>query len=243
MSVLRSIGLFGIGICICFLLWTTSCSINTDPYFSQQEMEPFDTVVLNAVFKVRLQQGDHYAIAINGAQEIAESVSFHIDRHTLIIDNDNGPLWKHPRLEPPEITITFIKLGRVDATETCDLSSVDTITLDTFGLTLGSKLNFADLKLNCHLFYYWNSSPVGGMVTLSGHADFIRLYNASLLGIDASQLTTHEALVVEGSKSDIHVYADERLYYSISNTGNIYLTGNPGDIQAGPVTSTGKLIQ
>jgi len=243
MKSIQWIGWMGLMICIGSMIWMTSCSINTDPYFFQKELEPFDTVALKAVFNVRLQQGDHYAIEISGAQEIAESVSFNIDRKTLNIENDNGPLWKHPSLEPPEITITFVRLGRVDAKETCDISSVNTITLDTFGLTLGSKLNFANLKLDTHLFYYWNSSPVGGMLTLSGHSDYIRLFNGSLLGIDASQLMTHDALVSNGSKSDIHVFVDQRLYYNISNTGNIYLNGNPGDIEVGLITSTGKLIQ
>ena len=93
------------------------------------------------------------------------------------------------------------------------------------------------------LFYYWNSSPVGGDLTLSGHADLIRLYNGSLLSIDASQLVTHDALIANGSQLDIHVYADQHLYYTITGTGNIYLTGNPAVIDAGPITSSGKLIQ
>lgn len=220
-----------------------SCSINTDPYSFEQPLDPFDTLFLNAIFDVTLMQGDHFGIEISGVQENAESVTFHIDHQTLFIDNNNGPLWKHPELEPPNITITFPTLKLVHAEETCHITTADTIRMDTFGLTLGSKLNFANLQLDCHLFYYWNSSPLGGQVVLSGRSDFIRLYNGSLLAIDASQLMAHDALVANGSKLDIHMYADQRLYYSISGTGNIYLTGNPGDIETGPITSTGRLIQ
>ena len=235
-------GFTALGILIGSWFYMTSCSINTDPYISQQLLEPFDTLVLNSVFNVRLVQGDHYGVEVSGAQEIAESVTFHIENKTLIIDNRDAPLWQHPSLDPPTILITFTKLGLVRAEETCNISSDNTITMDTFGITLGSKLNIAELKLNCQLFYYWNTSPVGGELTLSGHSDLIRLYNGSLLSIDASQLTAHDALIVNGSQLDIHVYADQHLYYSITGTGNIYLTGNPAVIDAGPITSSGKLI-
>jgi len=220
-----------------------SCSINTDPYSFEASLDPFDSLYLNSVFDVILHQGDHFGIQIHGAQEISESVTYHIERRTLFIDNNDGPLWKHPELEPPTLDITFPTLSLVHAEETCHISTADTIRMDTFGLTLGSKLNFADLKLDCGLIYYWNSSPLGGQIILSGQTDFVRFYSGSLMAIDASQLKAHDALVANGSKLDIHVYADQHLYYSITGVGNIYLTGNPGSIDVGPITSTGRLIQ
>ncbi len=235
-------GLTGTGICLWLMFGISACSINTDPYFFQQELDPFDTLYLNAVFNVTLEQSDHFSISISGAQDLAETVTFHIDDHILTLDNNNGLLWKHPKLEPPDITITFKTLKRVHAEETCHITCADTIRMDTFGLTLGSKLNFADLILDCGLFYYWNTSPIGGLINLSGHADIVRFYNGSLMAINASQLTAHDALVINGSKSDLHVNTDQRLYCSITGTGNVYLTGNPGDIQVGPITSTGRLI-
>jgi hypothetical protein len=236
-------GFVALGILLGSWIYMTSCSINTDPYFSQLQLEPFDTLTLNSVFNVRLVQGDHYGVEVSGAQEVAETITFHIENKTLFVNNNDGPLWKHPRLEPPTIIITFITLRRMKVEETCNISSDNAITTDTFGITLGSKLNIAELKLNCHLFYYWNSSPVGGDLTLSGHSDFVRFYNGSLLSIDASQLITHDALIANGSQLDVHVYADQHLYYSITGTGNIYLTGDPAVIDAGPITSSGKLFQ
>jgi hypothetical protein len=243
MKVKTCTGFGALGILLGSWLYMTSCSINTDPYFSQQLLEPFDTLVLNSVFNVQLVQGDHYGVEVSGAQAIAESITFHVEHHTLLVDNNDGPLWKHPSLEPPTIIITFIQLKRIKGEETCHISSDQAITMDTFGITLGGKLNFADLILNCYFFYYWNSTPLGGQLNLSGHCDYLRLYSGSLLGIDASQLITHDALIANGSQLDIHVYADQHLYYSITGTGNIYLTGNPAAIDAGPITSSGKLFQ
>jgi len=221
----------------------TSCSIDKEPYVVEQIVEPFDTLTLNAVFEVVLQQGDHFGIEISGAKEIAASVTYHIENKTLFFENNDGALWKHPELDPPLLTITFETIRKINAYETCHIVSADTIRMDTLGLTLGNKLNLADLQLDCHLFYYWNSSPIGGQIILSGRSDFIRLYNGSLMTILADQLKTHDALVSNGSSSDVHVFADQHLYYNITGIGDIYLKGNPALIEAGLITSTGKLIQ
>ena len=237
------IGLGVTGICFWFLATMSSCSINDDPFYAEYTLEPFDTLFLNASFEVTLKQGDHFGIEVSGATEVTESISYQVNDRTLLLDNKDGALWKHPKLDPPTVIITFKTLSRIHAEETCNIVSADTIHMDTLGLTLGSKLNQANLQLDCELFYYWNTSPIGGQIILSGRADYVRFYNGSLMAIRADQLKTHSAIVVNGSKSDVHVFTDQQLIYSITGTGNIYLTGSPADIQAGPITSTGKLIQ
>jgi hypothetical protein len=224
-------------------LCITSCSIDTEPYDAGYTLEPFDTLTLNSVFDVVLQQGDHFGIEISGVKEIAGSVTYQIVNRTLFIENEDGALWKHPELDPPLLTITFNTLSKINAYETCHIISADTIRMDSLGLTVGSKLNIVDLQIDCHLFYYWNSAPVGGQIIIAGRTDFARFYNGSLMVIRAENLIAHDALVANGSASDIHVFADQRLYYSITGIGDIYLQGNPPSIEAGQITSTGKLIQ
>ena len=231
------------GISFWLLVAMSSCSINTDPFYAEYIVEPFDTLFLHASFEVTLKQGDHFGIEVSGATEVTESITYQVNDRTLLLDNKDGALWKHPKLDPPTVIVTFKTLSKIHAEETCNIVSADTIHMDTLGLTLGSKLNQANLQLDCHLFYYWNTSPIGGQIILSGRADYVRFYNGSLMAIRADQLKTHSATVANGSKSDIHVFTDQQLFYSITGTGNIYLTGNPVDIQAGLITSTGKLIQ
>jgi len=243
MKALFRIGLRMTGIGLGALLCITSCSIDNDPYDTVFTLEPFDTLTLNSVFEVVLQQGDHFGIEISGVKEIAGSVTYQIVNRTLWIENEDGALWKHPELDPPLLTITFNTLSKINAYETCHIISADTIRMDSLGLTLGSKLNTVDLQVDCHLFYYWNSAPVGGEIIISGRTDYARFYNGSLMVIRAENLIAHDALVANGSASDIHVHADQRLYYSITGIGDIYLQGNPPSIEAGLITSTGKLIQ
>jgi hypothetical protein len=243
MSTLARIGIWMTGICCVSLAGMTSCSIDKEPYAIEQTLDPFDTLTLNAVFDVVLQQGDHFGIEISGAKEIAAPVTYQIANRTLSIENNDGALWKHPELDPPLLIITFKTVSKINAYETCNITSADTIRMDSLGLTVGSKLNLVNLQIDCHLFYYWNSAPVGGQIIISGRTDIARFYNGSLMSIRAEKLIAHDALVANGSSSDIHVFADQHLYYSITGIGDIYLQGNPGNIDVGPITSTGKLIQ
>lgn len=243
MKTISRIGIWMTGICFGFCLCITSCSIDNEPFEVAYSLEPFDTLTLNSVFEVVLQQGDHFGIEISGTKEIAASVTYKIANRTLLIENEDGALWKHPQLDPPLLTITFKRLSKINAYETCHIISTDTIRMDSLGLTLGSKLNTVDLQVDCRLFYYWNSAPVGGQIIISGRADLARFYNGSLMTIRAENLIAHDALVANGSASDIHVFVDQHLYYSITGTGDIYLQGNPASIEAGLITSSGKLIQ
>src|SRR5690348_4888920 len=93
------------GICLGSWLCITSCSIDNDPYDASFTLEPFDTLTLNSVFDVVLQQGDHFGIEISGVREVAGSVTYQIVNRTLLIENEDGALWKHPELDPPLLTI------------------------------------------------------------------------------------------------------------------------------------------
>ncbi len=97
--------------------------------------------------------------------------------------------------------------------------------------------------MDCDLFYYWNSSPNGGQLTLKGYSELVGIYNSTLMAVDASQLVCDFATVENGSKAAIHVFVLKKLDYSINGTGNIYLSGNPNEIVAHKLTSTGRLIQ
>jgi hypothetical protein len=131
----------------------------------------------------------------------------------------------------------------VNATETCNIQSLNTITSDTFGLTLGGKLSIARFQLDCILSYYYGTGPVGGEIMFEGRTDNIRIYTGSLMAINARGLMTNFALVENSSKSDVSIFVNTKLDYSIRGTGNIYLYGNPADVVAGELISTGRLIR
>jgi Putative auto-transporter adhesin, head GIN domain len=205
-------------------------------------LPPYTEIDLDAVFDVEFMEADYYSLEISGRKDIAEKVTYQVHNGILTLNNEHGKLWYSPDDNKIKLIVTGKGLQKINADETCNIQSLTTITSDTFGLTLGGKLNIAHLNLDCTLFYYYNTSPVGGHIYLEGHSDNIRMYNGSLMAVDARNLTCDYATVETSSKTDMHVFVDTHLYYSIRGTGNIYVYGSPDEIIAGELFSTGRLI-
>ncbi|MEP6794856.1 MAG: DUF2807 domain-containing protein [Saprospiraceae bacterium] len=222
----------------------TSCGKGDDELVVQNfELPAFNSIVLDAVFDVEIIEDGHFSLQITGTEEVIKDLTYTVQNSKLIITNSNSKLWTHPKTSPPKLTITGTGLTRIEAKETCNIKSLNTITTDTFGILLGGKLNIAELILDCTNFYYWNTSPVGGKLTLKGKAVNVAIFNGALMEVDAYELPCDVATVYNGSKSDVHVFVRKKLDYSIAGTGNIYLLGNPGEIIVGELYSTGRLIQ
>ncbi|MBK9983099.1 MAG: DUF2807 domain-containing protein [Saprospiraceae bacterium] len=221
-----------------------SCGKGDDELIVHQyDLPAFNSLQLDAVFDVEIIEDEHFSLQITGAAEVTRDLTYEVQNEKLIITNSNAKLWTHPKLDPPKLTISGTGLTRIEATETCNIKSLNTITTETFGILLGGKLNFADLMVDCKSFYYWNTSPVGGRLILHGKAENIAIYNGALMEVDADNFPCNVATVYNGSKSDVHVFVRQKLDYSITGTGNIYLSGNPGEIVAGELYSTGRLIK
>jgi len=92
-------------------------------------------------------------------------------------------------------------------------------------------------------FYYWNDFPCGGLLTLSGKAESLKLWNYAILSVDAKYLTAKTAIVENNSQGDCTVNVGEKLNYSITNKGNINLYGSPTEIIEGVLNSSGQLIE
>ncbi|MFZ1676024.1 MAG: DUF2807 domain-containing protein [Saprospiraceae bacterium] len=222
----------------------TSCGKRDDELVVQNfDLPAFDSLVLDAVFDVEIVEDEHFSLQITGTAEVIKDLTYTVQNDKLTITNSNSKLWTHPKTNPPILLISGNGLTRIEAKETCNIKTLNTITTASFGILLGGKLNIADLTLDCSNFYYWNISPVGGRLTLKGKADNIAIYNGALMEVDANEFPCDVATVYNGSKSDVHVFVRQKLDYSIAGTGNIYLQGNPGEIVAGELYSTGRLIQ
>jgi hypothetical protein len=221
-----------------------SCGKNNDELIVQDfDLPAFDSLVLDAVFEVEILEDEHFSLRITGTAEVIKDLSYTVQNGKLTITNSNSKLWTHPKTNPPILLISGHGLTRIEAKETCNIKTLNTITTASFGILLGGKLNIADLMLDCTNFYYWNTSPVGGRLTLKGKTDNLAIYNGALMEVDANEFPCNLATVYNGSKSDVHVFVRQHLDYSIAGTGNIYLSGNPTEIVAGELYSTGRLIK
>lgn len=224
---------------ICFL----SCRKGDIELSKTIALPYFERIELNEVFEVYLTQDTTFSLQIECIDKSMDKIKYSVENNILTIDNKTKYKWLHPKDNKVKLYIHVDKIKSITANETCYIKTTNPIISNEFGLILKSKLNNANIELNCNSFYYWNNHPCGGELVLRGKTESLKIWNFALMAVDATNLLTKYALIENSSKSDCKVNVLQHLDYSIFGTGNIYLYGNPKEIKLHNQTSTGKLIK
>jgi hypothetical protein len=220
-----------------------SCKKQLSTTTIQRELSEFDTVTFNSVYDVEITQDTANFMEIIGATQIVEKIDVNVSNGNLILTTDYHGNWMHPSNNKISIRLHTNGLHFIKANETCNIRSTNALSGDEIGLVMTSKLNGAELKLNCNSFYYWNNFPCGGKITLSGQVNNLKLWNVALMAVDAQALTCQNALVENGSKGDCKLTCLQQLTCALRGEGNIYLWGNPPNVTISEQSNTGKLIK
>ena len=229
-------------ILLCLLSIFLSCEkeiINKSRFV---ELEPFDQIELNDAFELFITEGNNYSIEIVGDEKVIEYVDLQVENNLLTIENKRKTKWVSPKKNKINIYVTSLPLNLITAAEGCNIQTLNPITSMEFGLVLTGKSNQANLELNGNTFYYWNNFPTGGKLTLSGRTEKLKIWNFALMSVDARELISKQALIENSSKGDCQVTVLNKLEYSISGEGNIHLYGEPLEIIANDLSSSGRLI-
>ena len=207
--------------------------------------EPFYAVELNSVFDVYLVQDTAFGVRVSAHEDIIENIKLDLDTGILRIENESMLKWAAPEKNKVKLFIHADRLSVLWPNETCYIKSLTPVISDDFNIVMGHnpKLAVIDLELNCGNFYYWNNHQCGGKVTLRGQSGSATIQIYGLMSVDATALSVNHAYVDNNSKGDCHVWVQEQIEYSIHSVGNIYLYGDPAEIIAHELTSSGILIE
>ena len=224
---------------ICLLLACKKNNTSTVEHFISSD---FDTLVLADVFNVELLQDSLNKIEIIGKPNFVNNIRANVDQHTLTLSNENRMRWLYPQTNKILVKVHFSHISRIVANETCYIESKSPIVSNELGLILKSKLNQADLNVQCKTFYFWNNFPCGGSLKLTGECQELKLWNYALMQVDARALLANVGRIENDSKGKIQLRCLDSLFYKISGEGNIDLYGNPNNIYDLGSTGSGKLL-
>ena len=227
---------------VLLLIIISSCQKKMEPAVINFSLEEFDTLTLNSVFNVELIQGTTNSISVEGAKKIIEKVDFNIENNNLTLVNNFKGNWVYPKKNKITVKLTVNNLSRINANETCNIRTINTLTGNELGLVVTGKLNEATLAVDCNSFYFWNNFPCGGKINLSGSTNELKIWNVALMSVDAKNLLSNIVSIENSSKGDCRINCIQKLTYSIKGEGNIFLSGNPIELFKIEETSTGKLI-
>ena len=202
----------------------------------------FDTLVFNDPFEVELIQDSLNKIEIIGYEPFVSNVETTYMNNTLTVSKRPGMAWLFPKKNKIHLKIHLNHISRIVANETCYIRSEGPLTGNELGLILKSKLNQADLNVQCNTFYFWNNFPCGGKLNLKGSCQELKLWNYALMQIDATSLICGNARVENSSKGDIRFQCNDSLFYKIKGEGNLHLYGFPPNIYNLGSDGSGNLI-
>ena len=227
---------------ICFFL--SACKKSEEDQVSiEKTLTFFNVLNLQSSFEIYLIQDTVFRIRIEGEGKIVNNINISYMDSILTIKNDSKLSWLNPKNNKIKLFIHLNELKKIIVDETCNITSQNTLTTDELGIIMSSKLNEAELTVDCNTFYYWNNQPCGGKLKLHGKTNQLKIWNFALMAVDASDLSANRVLVENSSKGDCRIKAISEIEYSIFGEGNIYLYGNPADIIQKAVTSSGQFIR
>jgi hypothetical protein len=208
----------------------------------EREIGQFNSIQMNDNVSLYLRQSDTNRLVLEAGSNLMKRIVTSVDEDGVLeISNNNTCNWLRSYDKPVNIYLDFIRLDSLQYRSIGDLISLDTLRIDTLELNITEgageiKLILKTQKLFCNLHYGTAT------VKLSGFAGLCFTYSASFGLIDNRNLETKFQYVTSKSSNDMYVTASVELGATIENIGNIYYSGNPGNVSL-IQDGTGQLIK
>jgi hypothetical protein len=233
------------GLLVVFIIFMSACEKDgkDDVLSMSYDLQEFDTIRVEGPLNLFLTTDPERTMTVTGNRAIVKEVHYHIVNGVLHLTSDYAYKMFKPAANKADIHLTIPSLSRIDVAEACGITSTDTLPADELGLVVEAKYADIDLKLNCRSFYYWDYSLSGGRIRLEGNTDVLKIWNFSLMTIDARNLNSENVICENHARSNCYIRSSRQLYYSIFGQGDIYYSGDPDEIIRGEITSTGRLIK
>jgi hypothetical protein len=226
---------------ISLLLLFWSCS-KDEEVVKTFDLEKFNKIEFDDSFEVRFHTSQEFRIVASGTDRFIDELNVISQGDSVFVENKIKRAWLRPESNKVILDVYCDSISEIRANESCDITSVDTLRSDDLVVIVGSKLNIADLKVNCRVFGYYNLFPCGGSMTFSGKADQVNIWNDALMEVEASRLSANRAFVENRSGAVCKVKVLDELSYSILNRGDIFLSGNPDVINLIENSGEGELV-
>ena len=213
-----------------------------DEVVKQFDLEPFEKIEFNDSFTVTFHTSSDFRIVASGSERFIEEMKITSRGDSVLVENDQRAAWLRPESNKVKLDVYCDSLFQIKASESCEMTSADTLRSENLLIIVGSKLNVADLKVNCSTFGYYNVFPCSGVMTFSGKTDQLNIWNEALMEITASDLNANRCFIQNNSSADCQIQVSDELRYSILNSGNIILKGECDLIESIDESGEGEFI-
>jgi hypothetical protein len=206
-----------------------------------RNLEAFKTINIYDCFNVYLKTDTINKIEIEAGSKLIPNIETSIKDGVLTIKDLNKFRFLKGYAEM-NLYISVDTLSWVTVNDASKLYSMDTLKVQDLAVLFVSQVGFCDLTVNANTIdlEIWYGS---GNYIVRGKSDYAMLYARTLSFIYADKLNTNSCYVLNSSMGDCYVSAKESIAVEINDSGNIYYTGKPGEINIIGHKGSGKLIK
>jgi hypothetical protein len=221
------------GICVGKTGKTITQMRTTLPYNS---VEVYDNINLILTHDTSLT-----AIYVEAGENLIDGITTKIDSGKLVLRNHNSCNWLRSFEVPVNVYLTYTKLDSIIFQAAGNITCTNEWTNDTIYLDVvegGGQIN-----LNLNVFKSFITVRYGTVaINITGFSQVTYISSQGYGPLHAEDLYSKFTYVYTFSPNDVFVKATVELGVEIRNIGNVYYTGNPGNIYTN-ISGKGKLIE
>lgn len=200
----------------------------------------FSVIEIYNNMPVYLIQDSINLIEIKGGENLLPEVESTIEKNKLILRNNNRCNFARTYSNQIDIIIHFKKLHELIYRGTAAVTSLNTITTDTFTFNCYDGMDSIKLNINVPLMYANIHTGVADLI-VNGEGTQLYAYARSSGTFRMQQFKCKRVYTNNISSSDHFFYAEEKLEALVQYVGNTYCYGNPANIIK-TENNTGKLF-
>jgi len=222
---------------ILFILHVISCENAPMDLFVEQgektmvsrSLPFFDIIEIEDVFDVYLVNDSVFKVEIMTGENIIPEISTEVKDSILFIRNDIGARWSREYIKPV-LYIYFPGLRRLYLQEPSNLYTLDTLRCENLIVYALADLQLVDITVKTWNFQLRSSHTASGVYTIKGWTwnSYLSAYGGCT--VNAGELETRYTHFVNHSIGDFTVNVVKSLEGEIFNTGNVFYTGSPENL-------------
>ena len=215
--------------------------------FSDEEIEKtydkladFNQIHVDGIFEIELIQSENTKIVFRGTKKQYESFKISVKDKKLNIRLKKTSLLKS-NYSKAKLEIHKNSFNQFWIYGPVNLYSRDTIKTDMFKVYHINEVADIDLKLETRVFGVNGQENSAGKYNFQGNTKTFNIRLRGTSSINAENLKASKVKVEQISIGDIWVNSQEKLKVSSFNSGDVYYTGNPQEIEI-DLNSTGQVF-
>jgi hypothetical protein len=220
----------------------TNCFSNTGTIIRQErQVAPFDSIAMNDNVNVVLTMDSVNRLVVEAGEKIIDGITTEVVNGNLEIRNLNSCNWTRSYSKPINVYISLDHLWKVYYNSSGDLTSTNTLDLDSLMVVVWGGCGTIDLDVDLFTGYFSENLGTADF-RLKGTCAICYIYSGEYGPFHCENLNTRYCFVTSRSSNDCWVNAEKMLGVTINSIGNVYYTGDPDSVFSS-ITGQGNLIR